>query len=182
MVPYLTNRMLRQSAPLARLGSIALQRSERLDGSGYPGGLSGGAISHPARLLGAADAYRAMREPRPYREPLPPDRAAADLRAEVRAGRLDREAVEAVLAAAGHRVGLRREAPAGLTAREIDVLRLLARGLTNKDIAACLYVSPKTVSNHVEHIYTKLDVQTRAAAGLAATQLGLLTDDEPARR
>jgi HD-GYP domain-containing protein (c-di-GMP phosphodiesterase class II) len=181
MTPYLTERMLRQSEPLRQLGSIALQRGERLDGSGYPAGLSGGAVSHSARLLAAADAYRAMREPRPYRDPLPPERAAAELKADVRSGRLDGEAVETVLAAAGHPRRRRRVAPAGLTAREIEVLRLLARGLTNKDIAACLYVSPKTVSNHVEHIYTKLDVQTRTAAGLIATQLGLLTDDEPGR-
>ena len=52
MCPYLTERMLHQSAALAPLGSIAVQHRERLDGSGYPGGLSGGAISVPARDIG----------------------------------------------------------------------------------------------------------------------------------
>ncbi len=178
MFPYLTERMLRQSPALAPLGAIAVQHRERLDGSGYPHGLSGGAISRPARILGAADAYRAMREPRPYRGALSADAAASELRADVKEGRLDAEAVEAVLGAAGHRMAKRRERPAGLTAREIDVLRLLARGLTNKDIAACLVISRKTVANHVEHIYTKIGTSTRVAAGLFATQHGLLADEE----
>ena len=98
--PYLTDRMLRQSRALAPLGSIAMQHLERLDGSGYPGGLSGGAISRSGRLLGAADAYQAMREPRPHRPALDEHEAASQLRREARSGRLDADAVEAVLGAA----------------------------------------------------------------------------------
>ena len=113
MYPYLTERMLHQSAALAPLGEIAVQHRERLDGSGYPRGLSGGAISRPARVLGAADAYASMREPRPHRPARPAEDAAAEMRAEVRAGRLDGAAVDAVLEAAGHRVPRRREALAG---------------------------------------------------------------------
>jgi HD-GYP domain-containing protein (c-di-GMP phosphodiesterase class II) len=130
MHPYLTERMLHRSGALAPLGAIALAHRERLDGSGHPHGLSGAAISHPARILAAADAYQAMREPRPYRPARSADEAAAELRADVNAGRLDSEAVHAVLAAAGHRVTRRREGPAGLTPREVEVLRLLARGLS----------------------------------------------------
>ena len=107
--PYITERMLHQSQVLAPLGAIAVQHRERLDGSGYPRGLSGSAIPQSARLLGAADAYQAMREPRPYRAAMAAPDAAAQLRAEVRAGRLDADAVEAVLGAAGHRVARRRE-------------------------------------------------------------------------
>ena len=81
--PYLTERMLQQSAALAPLGAIAVQHHERLDGSGYPRGLPGAAISRPARILGAADAYQAMREPRPHRPALDADEAAAELRADV---------------------------------------------------------------------------------------------------
>ena len=113
--PYYTERMLRQSSTLAPLARIAVQHCERLDGSGYPRGLSGNAISTAARILGAASAYQAMREPRPYRDARPADEAAAELRAEVRSGRLESDAVEAVLVAAGHRVVRRREGPAGLT-------------------------------------------------------------------
>src|SRR5947209_6914870 len=122
MQPFLTERMLHQSPALAPLGAIAVQLRERLDGSGYPRALSGGAIARPARILGAADAYQAMCEPRPHRDALPAAVAATQLRAEVRAGRMDGDAVEAVLATAGHRVRRRREGPAGLTAAASDVL------------------------------------------------------------
>ena len=90
--PHITERMLHQSRALAPLGAITVQHCERLDGSGYPRGLSGAAITRPARILGAADAYQAMREPRPYRPARAPDEAASELRAEVKAGRLDAEA------------------------------------------------------------------------------------------
>ena len=175
--PHITERMLHQSEALRPLGAIVVQHRERLDGSGYPSGLSGNAISQPARLLAAADAYQAMREPRPYRAPLPAEQAASELRSECGAGRLDGEAVEAVLGAGGHRVPLRRQGPAGLTQREIEVLRLLARGLPNRAIAERLVISPKTVANHVEHIYAKIGVSTRAGAGLFAMQHGLLPEE-----
>jgi HD-GYP domain-containing protein (c-di-GMP phosphodiesterase class II)/DNA-binding CsgD family transcriptional regulator len=172
--PYLTERMLHQSEALAPLAAIAVQHRERLDGSGYPKGLAGGAITRPARTLGAVDAYRSMREPRPHRPPLSAEQAAAELRADARAGKLDAEAVAAVLAAAGHSVGRRREWPAGLTTREVDVLRLVARGLSSKQIATELVITPKTARNHIEHIYTKIEASSRVAASLFATEHGLL--------
>jgi HD-GYP domain-containing protein (c-di-GMP phosphodiesterase class II) len=174
MHPYLTERMLHQSTALAPLAAIAVQHRERLDGSGYPRGLSGSAISRPARILGAVDAYQSMREPRPHRPALTAEQAAGELRADVRTGKLDAEAVDAVLRAAGHEVRRRREWPAGLTSREIDVLRLLARGLSSKEIAARLVISPKTARNHIEHIYTKIDASSRVGASLFATEHGLL--------
>jgi len=176
--PHITERMLHQSEALAPLGQVAVQHRERLDGSGYPRRLAGAAISRPARILGAGDAYQAMRESRPYRPARSPQDAAAELRSEVKAGRYDADVVEAVLGAAGHRVARRREGPAGLTQREVEVLRLLARGLSNKQIAEQLVISPKTVANHVEHIYTKIDASTRARASLFAMQHGLLPEEE----
>jgi HD-GYP domain-containing protein (c-di-GMP phosphodiesterase class II) len=178
MYPYLTERMLHQSAVLAPLGEIAVQVRERLDGSGYPRGLSGGAISRPARVLGAADAYASMREPRPHRPARTAEEAATELRAEVRAGRLDGTAVDAVLEAAGHRLPRRREGLAGLTAREVEVLVLLARGLSNKQIAERLVITPKTAGNHVEHIYAKIGASSRAAAAMFAVQHGLLPEEK----
>jgi HD-GYP domain-containing protein (c-di-GMP phosphodiesterase class II) len=174
MHPYLTERMLHQSKALAPLAAIAVQHRERLDGSGYPRGLAGAAISRPARILGAVDAYQSMRELRPHRPALTADEAAAELRGDVRAGKLDADAVDAVLEAAGHQVGRRREWPAGLTAREVDVLRLLARGLSSKEIAGQLVITPKTARNHIEHIYAKIDASSRVTASLFATEHGLL--------
>jgi HD-GYP domain-containing protein (c-di-GMP phosphodiesterase class II) len=175
LVPYLTHRMLRQSPSLRPIGDLAAQYAERLDGSGHPHGLAGPAISQPARLLAAAHAYQSLMEPRADREPHPALEAATRLRADVRAGRLDGPAVEAVLSAAGQPGSRRVAGPAGLTAREIDVLSLVARGLTTREIADRLVISRKTVANHVEHIYAKIGASTRTAAALFATQHGLLT-------
>jgi HD-GYP domain-containing protein (c-di-GMP phosphodiesterase class II) len=177
LYPYFTERMLRQSPTLAPLARVAVQQQERLDGSGYPRGLTGNAITPPARILGAAGAYQAMREPRPYREPRSAVDAATELRADVKAGRLDADAVEAVLAAAGHRVVRRREGPAGLTAREVEVLRLIACGLSNKEIATRLTISPKTAGNHIEHIYVKIGTSNRAGASLFAMRHALLPEE-----
>ena len=89
---------------------------------------------------------------------------------------MDGYVVEAVLDAAGHRVARRREGPAGLTAREVDVLGLLSRGLSSKEIGVRLVISPKTVRNHIEHIYVKIGASNRAGASLFAMQHGLLPD------
>jgi DNA-binding NarL/FixJ family response regulator len=119
-----------------------------------------------------------MSEPRPHRPARPPDDAARELREDVKSGRLDGDAVDAVLGAAGHRVRRRRDGPAGLTRREVEVLVLLARGFSNKEIAAELVVSPKTVGHHIEHIYRKIGSSTRASASLFAMQHGLLPELE----
>jgi HD-GYP domain-containing protein (c-di-GMP phosphodiesterase class II) len=172
--PYFTQRMFSRCARLAPLAEIAGQHLERLDGSGYPRGLSGTALSPAVRLLALADMYLALLEPRAHRPEYSPTEAARVLRAEVRAGRLDGEAVHAVLGAAGHRVSRRREWPAGLTAREVEVLALAAQGHSNKEIANRLVISPKTAGNHIEHIYMKIGCSSRAEASLFAMQHGLI--------
>jgi DNA-binding NarL/FixJ family response regulator len=100
----------------------------------------------------------------------------------VKRGRLDGDAVNAVLTAAGHRVRTRREWPRGLTAREVEVLGLIARGQSNRDVARRLHVAEKTVGNHVEHIYVKIGSSTRAEASLFAMKHGLLDVAGPAER
>ncbi|HEY1359753.1 MAG TPA: HD domain-containing phosphohydrolase [Thermoleophilaceae bacterium] len=174
--PYLTERMLARPEALAQLGAIAACHHERLDGSGYHRSLPGSALSPAARMLAAADVYQAMTEARPHRAALGPDEAAAELRAEVKAGRIDGDAAEDVLTAAGHRrAGTRERArPAGLTARELEVLLLVARGASSRAVAGELVIAEKTARNHIERIYTKLGVSTRAEASLYAMRQGLV--------
>jgi HD-GYP domain-containing protein (c-di-GMP phosphodiesterase class II) len=179
MHPYYTERVLARPGVLARLGSLAAIHHERLDGSGYYRGLHGNVLSPAARILAAADVYHAMIEPRPHRPSLLPEIAAEQLQREVRAGRLDGEAVSQVLVAAGHAVqSSRHELVAGLSAREVEVLRLVARGYTIKQIAEILTLSRKTVDNHIQHIYNKIGVSTRAGATLFAMEQDLLIDME----
>ena len=176
--PYYTERILARAPALAPLAALAGAHHERLDGSGYHRGLGAPALTRPMRVLAAADTYAAMTADRPYRRALDPATAARDLRAEADAGRLDAEAVEAVLAAAGHPPARRRAYPCDLTEREVEVLRLLARGLTNKQIAVRLVVSPRTVQHHVAHIYPKIGRRSRAGAALFAMEHGLAEDGE----
>jgi HD-GYP domain-containing protein (c-di-GMP phosphodiesterase class II) len=172
--PYLTARILARTPVLAPVGRCAALHHERLDGSGYPHGLRGDAISPAARILGAADAYNALRQPRPHRRALDAGDAERTLHDEVRAGRLDGDAVQAVLNAAGHRSRRRAALPSGLTAREAEVLVWLGQGRSNPEIAVQLHVSRKTVSTHLEHIYAKLGVKTRTEAALFAMRHGLI--------
>jgi HD-GYP domain-containing protein (c-di-GMP phosphodiesterase class II) len=178
-VPYLTERVLDRQPRLAEIGAIAGMFHERIDGSGYPRGLAGGAIPPAARLLAAAEVYQALREARPHRAALTAERAQAVLLDEARAGRLDATAVNAVLAAAGHQPRRRPNMIAGLSGREVEVLALLVRGLPNKQIAAQLSVSPRTVGSHVEHIFTKIGVSTRGAAAMYAMRHGLVDATAP---
>jgi HD-GYP domain-containing protein (c-di-GMP phosphodiesterase class II) len=179
MHAYYTGRMLARPPALARLGAIASMAHERGDGSGYHRGLSGAAIPVAARLLAAACAYRAMTEPRPYRPALTPKQAADELRTDVRMGRLDPAAVDAVLAAAGQRIGKRRSGPAGLTPREIEVLALIARGASTRQVARRLSITPKTAETHIERLYAKTGASTRSTATLFAMQHGLLDTLDP---
>jgi HD-GYP domain-containing protein (c-di-GMP phosphodiesterase class II)/DNA-binding CsgD family transcriptional regulator len=174
--PYYTERVLARPDALARLGSIAAGHHERLDGSGYHRSLPGSALSPAARMLAAADVYHAMTEPRPHRGALAGNEAAATLRAEVRAGRIDADAAHHVLTAAGHPrpTARQRARPAGLTARELEVLVLVARGASGGDVARKLVIAEKTARNHIEHIYLKLGITTRAEASLYAMRLGLV--------
>lgn len=179
LTPYFTERMLARPGTLAEIGAVAALAYERLDGSGYHRGLSGFAIPLTGRVLAAADAYHQLLEPRPYRERLSTDAAARQLEGETAAGRLDPDAVDAVLAAGGVPAARVPTGPSGLTKREVEVLVLLARGASNRQIARRLGITPKTAGNHIERIYTKAGISTRAAATLFAMQHGLLRSLEP---
>jgi HD-GYP domain-containing protein (c-di-GMP phosphodiesterase class II) len=171
---YHSERILNACPPLAPLARLAGMHHERLDGSGYHREATGAAMAMPARILAAADAFQAMTQPRPHRPARDPDAAAAVLVAEADAGRLDADAVAAVRAAAGEPIRRRRAGPSGLTDRQIEVLRLLAAGLSNREIGRRLSVSPRTAEHHVQDIYARIGVSTRASAALYAMQQDLL--------
>ncbi len=173
--PHYTERAFAQSQELAPIGMLAGSHHERLDGSGYHRGTRAPGLDQSARILAAADCYAAMREARPYRAALDPSAAEAALLREAADGRLDPDAVDAVLAAAGHRPAARsRELPSGLTERELEVLLVLVRGKSNQEIAQDLDISVKTVGNHVQHVYEKAGVRSRAAATLWAFENDLV--------
>jgi HD-GYP domain-containing protein (c-di-GMP phosphodiesterase class II) len=172
-----TDQLLRRVPFTATLAGTASAAHERLDGSGYHRRVTGAHLDESQRVLAVADSYQAMTSDRPHRVGLSPAAAATELRAEGAAGRLDGEAVERVLAAAGHRRLARFPLPAGLTTREAEVLRLLARGMTTREVAGRLVISAKTADHHVQHIYAKIGVSTRGAAALFATERGLLATE-----
>jgi HD-GYP domain-containing protein (c-di-GMP phosphodiesterase class II) len=171
--PCHTERVLSRSPFLSALAPVAGAHHERLDGSGYHRGSAGAELAFSARLLAAADVYHAMTEPRPHRDPVPPERAAEELGREASGGLLDADAVAAVVEAAGQRVP-RLERPAGLTPREVEVVAMLARGRQTKQVARALGISVKTADRHIQNAYVKIGVSTRAAATLFAMEHGLV--------
>jgi len=172
---YYVERIFARTPALAQLGALASLHHERMDGTGYHRGLPPANQSMMVRILSAADVYRSLTEARPYRPALTADLAAKELRKLAQADKLDGEAVDHVLSAAGHNVRkARRKIAAGLSKREVDVLRLLSRGLTVKQMAVQLVISEKTVESHIQHIYTKIDVSTRVGATLFAMEHQLL--------
>lgn len=173
--PYMTVRILSQVAGLEQVAQLAGNHHECVDGSGYPRGLPEAALPMADRVLAAAVSYQSALEPRPYREPQSPDAAARRVRDRVKKGELDPAAAEAVLHAAGHAARRPNVRPGGLTPREIEVLCLVARGASNKEIAKTLVISEKTARNHVERTYTKIGVSNRIGASMYALKHGLVS-------
>lgn len=174
---YHSERILSRSSALAPLAPLAGMHHERQDGSGYHRQATASTIPTGARLLAAADAYQAMTQERPHRPAITPEAAAEQLRSEAEQGRLDPEAVRAILEAAGHpSIHMHPTWPAGLSDREVQVLRLLARGHSNREMARRLWISPKTAGHHVQHIYAKIGVSTRAAAAMFAMEHDLIRE------
>ena len=185
LVPYWTARAGSRIDGMAADAQLASHVYERLDGSGYFRSLDADSLGLPQRLLAAAAVYVALRSPRPWRAAHEPAATLALLEAQVTGGRLDRAAVDAVLAAAAGRAApatstVSTTAPASasarqlLSAREVDVLQRISLGETNKEAARAMRISPSTVRTHVESIFRKLGCSTRAAATLRALTLGLI--------
>ena len=176
MHAYQSERILATSQALAPMAPIAGMHHERLDGSGYHRSCRGRDLSPAARVLAAADVFQAMTQVRPHRGALTPEQAADQLKREARGGRLDSDAVAAVLEASGQPSGRRRTdlRPGGLSEREIDVVRLVAEGCSNAEVARRLVISRRTAEHHVQHVYTKLGVASRPAVALFALENDLL--------
>ncbi|MDQ4503775.1 HD domain-containing phosphohydrolase [Sinomonas sp. ASV322] len=170
--PYYSERILSRITTTAPLARIAGMHHERVDGSGYYRGAADGEIPWDARVLAAATSFRELLA---GTATAPSLAAAADTLAGLAPEKLDADAVDAVLAAAGVRDRRTRpEWPSGLTEREVDVLRLICRGATKKDMAAALFIAPSTADHHIRHIYAKIGVSSRAAATLFAVERDLL--------
>jgi DNA-binding CsgD family transcriptional regulator len=167
--PYHSGRIVSRSPVLAPLSAVVSRHHERLDGTGYPMGVRAGELDGTTRLLAAAEAWHSYGEPRPHRAAMAPDEAARRI-SELP---LDRDAVRAVLAAADGPAPRFPALPVDLTDRELEVLQLLAAGLTKKQIAERLFISTATVHTHTVHIYDKCEVSTRAALAMFAMRHGL---------
>jgi HD-GYP domain-containing protein (c-di-GMP phosphodiesterase class II) len=180
--PYHTERILSASRWLQPFGALAGLHHERLDGSGYPRGTGTASMPQAARVLAAAEVYQALLEDRSWRPAFSKAEAANKLLGGASAGELDRAAVAAVLEAGGQGRKRHRMAwPSALTDREVDVLRHLAAGRSNRAIASTLHVSEATVHTHVISIYGKTGVHSRASIVLFAIEHDLLSGgkDQP---
>lgn len=173
--PMLTEQMLRRSPALEVLNPIAAAHHEKNDGTGYHKRLRVDATNLAAALLAAADVYVGLITERADRQAFTPDDAATELRRLAAQNVLEPRAAQAVLGATGHsdtansRPRRARHA-GGLSSREVEVLNLAAKGFTTRQIAERLFISPKTADHHIQHVYTKIGVSTRAAAALWAMQ------------
>jgi len=173
--PMLTEQMLRRSPGLSALNSVASAHHEKSDGSGYHKRVRGDAVDPAAALLAATEVYVGMTTERADRPAFSAEDAASELSRLASSGVLEPRSIRAVLVAAGHGEPAappvrRAKHPGGLSRREVDVLRLAAKGLTTRAIGERLFISTKTADHHIQHVYTKIGVSTRAAAALWAMQ------------
>jgi HD-GYP domain-containing protein (c-di-GMP phosphodiesterase class II) len=170
--PYHGERILRRVSAMAPFAEIVGTHQERFDGSGYFRGLKGANISLGARIISVADRLDELTHDAPGRAALDLKEALVALESD---RGLDRTIVEALRGAIGEGLpALEQRYPAGLTRREVDVLRLAARGMTRAQIGAELNITENTVRHHLEHIYGKTGTSTRVAATLFAIENGLL--------
>jgi HD-GYP domain-containing protein (c-di-GMP phosphodiesterase class II) len=179
--PYHAERILSRIPAFHAVIPLVGAQDERVDGQGYYRGLAGSQIPPGARILAVADRYDELTRGLPGHLPL--DVGAALERLYDDAGKAYAEdcvrALEEELrsdgTAKGHTRGSRqRQWPGGLTSREVELLRLLAGGLSRREVATQLYLSEHTVRHHLEHIYDKIGVRTRVAATLFAVEHDLL--------
>ena len=179
--PYHAERILARIPAFRAIIPLVGAQHERVDGQGYYRGLAGSQIPPGARILAVADRYDELTRGLPGHPPL--DVGAALERLYDDAGKAYAEdcvrALEEELRADGTAKGRargsrQRQWPGGLTSREVELLRLLAGGLSRREVATQLFLSEHTVRHHLEHIYDKIGVRTRVAATLFAVEHDLL--------
>jgi HD-GYP domain-containing protein (c-di-GMP phosphodiesterase class II) len=171
--PYHGERILRRVPFLAPLAEMVGSHQERLDGSGYYRGLSGAGVSLGARIIAVADRLDEITHGDAGQAGLPPSEALAALGREA----LDTAVVGALRRCLGDAAAGAATPPprvAGLSERELQVLRLAAQGLTRRDIGRRLAISENTVRHHLEHVYNKTGTSNRVTATLFAMENGLL--------
>lgn len=175
LVPYWTSRAARRIGNLAQEANLASYTEERLDGSGAFRGASGDAIGIEGRVLAAAAHWQMLQTSRPGQIGLSERQATLQMREEADRGRFDTQVVAAITRNPGPPAPSSRAAtPELLSTREVEVLRRISLGESNKEAARTLGISPSTVRTHVENIFRKLGCTTRAAATLKALTAGLL--------
>jgi HD-GYP domain-containing protein (c-di-GMP phosphodiesterase class II) len=177
--PYHAERIFARVPALGPLVPLVASHHERMDGHGYYRGLSGEQIPVGARIISVADGFDELTHETPDREAVDVTVALIRLQDDAGGGGLWPEAVSALqqeLGAAGPPQARRKSAaqPAGLTEREVEILRMLARGMSRRQIADELVISQHTVRHHLEHIYAKVGVGTRVAAALFAVEHDLI--------
>lgn len=170
---YATERVLARAGSFPMATALAATAHERLDGGGYHCHRGSGALPLSARVLAAADVTAALGERRAYRAAYDEDEAAKIIQREANEGRLDPRVVDA-MSTSYTRTARPQPNVAGLSRRQLEVLRLVARGMTNKEIAASLNISVRTAGHHLEHTFVRIGVTNRAAATLFAFQNGLI--------
>jgi HD-GYP domain-containing protein (c-di-GMP phosphodiesterase class II) len=177
--PYHAERILARVPILDQVVPLVAAHHERPDGEGYYRGLSGEQIPLGARVIAVADRFDELTHDSPDHSALDSEVALKHLHDDAGRG-LWPPAVRALAQELGAvaptptRVHRTSQLPAGLTDREVEILRLLARGMSRREMARALVVSEHTVRHHLEHIYTKIGVGTRVAATLFAVEHNLL--------
>jgi HD-GYP domain-containing protein (c-di-GMP phosphodiesterase class II)/DNA-binding CsgD family transcriptional regulator len=169
--PYHAERILARVPALAAAAALVAAHHERFDGQGYPHGTPAARLSLEARLLVTADRYDELSQDGRDRE-----QVLAEMAGEAGQALCPQafSVLSQELGSAGAPAPPKPPRPAGLSEREVEILRLLAGGCSRREIADDLVLSEHTVRHHLEHIYTKLGVETRVAAALFAVEHGLV--------
>jgi HD-GYP domain-containing protein (c-di-GMP phosphodiesterase class II) len=174
--PYYTERLLARVEQFHALIPEATAHHERLDGQGYHRRLAGDEITLGGRILAVPDVYEGLSRGMEQEDP----QAILERMRSLVGPHLDVDCFEALAASLGQakppvKRGTGSRPTQTVSGREVEVLRELAKGQTNKQIAKVLFISENTVERHLDNIYSKLGVSSRTSAVVWAVQEGLVS-------